>query len=117
VRRVLGEVRTYGRVRAAWPGMQVQPITPYVARRLGFGDTHGLVVSGVDPNGPAWKAGVRLGDRLRTVNGVRIESVDDAQKSIYGASVGDRLRLTLERNGKPLEATVTLPEAPGASGP
>jgi len=116
-RRILGEIRTYGRVRAAWPGMQVQPLTPYLARRLGFAEARGLVVTGVDPQGPAARAGVKLGDRLRSVNGLQIETVDDAQKSIYGAAAGDRLLLTLERDGNTVEATVTLVEAPGASGP
>ncbi len=111
-RRLLDEIRTYGRVRSAWPGMQVQPLTPYLAQRLGFADIHGLVVTRVDPNGPAAAAGVRVGDRLRRVNGVTIDTVDDAQKSIYGASVGDRLKFTLERAGKELEVTLTLVEAP-----
>ncbi len=111
-RRILDEIRTYGRVRAAWPGFQVQPITPYLARRLGFTDTEGLVVTRVDPNGPAAVAGVKAADRLRKVNGIVIRTVDDAQKSIYGAKVGDRLRLLLERAGKTIEATVILTEAP-----
>jgi len=55
---------------------------------------------------------VRAADRLRKVNGIVIRTVDDAQKSIYGAKVGDRLRLMLERAGKTIEATVTLAEAP-----
>ena len=113
-RRILEEIRTYGRVRAAWPGMQVQKITPMIARRIGFTDMSGLVVTRVDPNGPAANAGVQIGDRVRKVNGQVIQSVDDAQKSIYGASVGDRLRFTLERSGRTLEANVTLAEAPGA---
>jgi serine protease Do len=112
-RHILQEIRTYGRVRAAWPGFQVQPITPYLARRLGFTDTEGLVITRVDPDGPAALAGVRAADRLRKVNGIVIRTVDDAQKSIYGAKVGDRLRLGLERAGKPFEVTVVLAEAPG----
>jgi serine protease Do len=112
-RRVLDEIRKYGRVRAAWPGMQVQPITPYLARRLNLADTEGLIVSRVDPSGPAASAGVRVGDRLRQVNGQTIRTVDDAQKSIYGAKVGDRLRLGIERNGQRIEVSVTLVEAPG----
>src|SRR5204863_56839 len=107
-RRVLDEIRSYGRVRAAYPGLQVQSLTPYLARRLGFADARGLVVSRVDPDGPAARAGVRVGDRLRRVNGLTIDSVDDAQKSIYGASVGDRLKLTIERGGRALEVELTL---------
>jgi serine protease Do len=44
-RRIMDEIDKFGRVRAAWPGMQVQLVTAYLARRLGFEDTGGLVVS------------------------------------------------------------------------
>src|SRR5205085_12521498 len=44
-RRVLDEVKRYGRVRVAWPGMSVQPLTDAVARRLGWTESGGLVVS------------------------------------------------------------------------
>ncbi len=111
-RRILEEIRTYGHVRAAWPGFLVQPVTPYVAQRLGFSDVGGLVVTRVEPGGPAEKAGVRVADRLRSVNGAPIRSVDDAQGAIYGAAVGDRLTLGVERGGKSLTLTVILAEAP-----
>ncbi len=111
-RRVLREIQTYGRVRVAWPGMQFQPVTRRIALRLGWQGEGGLVVTGVAPGGPAEKAGVQLYDRLREVNGRPVNSVDDAQRSIYGASVGDKLRLTLERGGRTLEVTLVLAEAP-----
>jgi serine protease Do len=111
-KRVLDEIKRYGRVRTAWPGMTLQAVTPYIAQRLGFNDTKGLVVSRVEEEGPALRAGVRVGDRIRSVNGQEVNSVDDAQRSIYGAQVGDKLRLTLDRGGKSLDVTLTLGEAP-----
>ena len=92
--------------------MTLQAVTPYIAQRLGFNDTKGLVVSRVEEDGPALQAGVRVGDRIRSVNGQEVNSVDDAQRSIYGAQVGDKLRLALDRGGKSLEMTLTLGEAP-----
>ena len=112
VKRVLDEVRQYGRVRIAWPGFQVQPVTPYLAQRLGFRDLGGLIVTRVEAVGPAAKVGLQVGDRIRSVNGLTVNSVDDAQRSIYGAGVGDRLRLVVERAEKKLELSVTLSEAP-----
>ncbi len=112
VKRVLEEIRTYGRVRVAWPGFQIQPVTPYIAQRLGFGDPGGLVVTRVEDGGPAARAGVRVGDRIRRVNGQGVDSVDDAQRSIYGAGVGDRLSLELERAGRRLAIDLILAEAP-----
>jgi serine protease Do len=111
-KRVASEIQTYGRVRAAWPGMQLQVVTPYLARRLGLKDLGGLIVSRVDANGPAARAGIRPGDRIRVVNGREIKSFDDAQRGIYGAGVGDRLDLVIEREGRRLSLSITLAEAP-----
>jgi serine protease Do len=113
-RGVLGEIETYGRVRVAWPGMQIQPASRYrqLAEQLGWKDLGGMVVTKVDPDGPAARVGVQPGDRLRKVNGQPVNSVDDAQRSIYGASVGDKLKLSLERAGRPLEVSLVLVEAP-----
>ena len=111
-RGVLREIEIYGRVRVAWPGMQIQPVSRYLAEQLGWKDVGGMVVSRVEPDGPAARAGVQRGDRLRKVNGQPVNSVDDAQRSIYGASVGDKLKLSLERAGRPLEVTLVLVEAP-----
>ena len=112
-KRVLGEVRRYGRVRVAWPGMNVQPVSELLARRLGWEGSGGLVVSAVDKGGPAERAGLKVLDRIRKVNGRVTNDVEDAQASIYGAQVGDKLTLEVERDGKPRTIVVTLEEAPG----
>jgi serine protease Do len=112
-KKILQEIKTFGRVRVAWPGMTLQPVTPYVAQRLGFKDLSGMVVSRVEPGGPAAGAGIQVGDRIRKVNGKPVNSVDDAQAGIYGAAVGDRLKITVEREGRAQDFTLTLAEAPG----
>ena len=112
-KKVLAEVRRYGRVRVAWPGMTVQPVTELLARRLGWEGTGGLVVSAVDRGGPAERAGLKPLDRIRSVNGRVTNDVEDAQASIYGAQVGDKLMLEVERDGKSRTIVVTLEEAPG----
>lgn len=111
-KKILDEIRQYGRVRSAWPGMQVQQVTEMMARRLGWSDSGGLVVSRVDPRGPAARAGVQVGDRIRTVNGRVTDDVDDAQSGIYGAQVGDVLALEVERDGKRLKFRIVLEEEP-----
>jgi S1-C subfamily serine protease len=87
-------------------------VTEGLAQRLGWSAAGGLVVSGVDANGPADRAGVKPLDRIRKVNGRVTNSVEDAQSSIYGAQVGDRLALEIERDGKTRAVTLTLEEAP-----
>jgi serine protease Do len=114
--KVLDEIRTYGRVRQAWLGMQVQVLTPELAERLGFDQPGGLVVSRVDAGGPAAQAGVAVGDRIRQVNGQKVRDVEDAQASIYGAGVGDVISLVLDRQGRSRNVRITLVETPGGGG-
>ncbi len=112
-KRIIAEIRRHGRVRVAWPGMSVQAVTLGLAQRLGWDEPGGLVVSGIDRGGPADRAGVRALDRIRKVNGRVTNDVEDAQASIYGAQVGDRLTLELERDGRLRSVTLVLEEAPG----
>jgi len=109
---VLSEVQQYGRVRTPWPGMQIQAVTPELAARLGWDDNTGVVVTRVTHGGPAEKAGVRVSDRVRKVNGIVVKGIEDAQRGIYGLQVGDTLDLWVDRGGKPLELKVVLVELP-----
>jgi S1-C subfamily serine protease len=115
-KKVLDEVRTYGRVRQAYLGIDVQVLTPYLARRLGYDESGGLVISQVDAGGPAARAGAQVGDRIIEVNGKTVRDVEDAQASIYGAGVGDVLTLALDRRGRRLTVQVKLVEAPRPGG-
>ncbi len=111
-RRILDEVVRYGRVRIAWPGMQVQVVDGRLADQLGWPREGGLVVTRVTPGGPAAQAGVKVRDRIWRVNRRSVNSVDDVQASVYGLFVGDRLNLSLERDGQPLSLQLVLAEAP-----
>jgi serine protease Do len=111
-RRILDEVVRYGRVRVAWPGMQVQVVDGRLADQLGWEREGGLVVTRVTPGGPAALAGVKVRDRIWRVNRRAVNSVDDVQASVYGLFVGDALGVSLERDGKPLNLRIVLTEAP-----
>ena len=113
-KRIVGEVQRFGRVRVPWPGMQIQPVTPYIARRLGLNEVGSVIVTRIVPDGPAAKAGIQPGDLLRQVNGRAVAGMDDVQRGIYGASVGDRLDLVVERAGRRRSTSLTLIEAPRA---
>ena len=111
-RRILDEVVRFNRVRTAWPGMQVQVVDGRLAQQLGWQTEGGMVVTQVTPGGPAAKAGMRVRDRIRKVNGRTVNTVDDIQAGVYGLFVGDRLTLTVEREGRTLTVDVMLDEAP-----
>jgi S1-C subfamily serine protease len=87
-------------------------VTPALARRLGFAEAGGWVVTDVVATGPAARAGVQVGDRIKKVNNRTIQTLDDVQRSIYGAGVGDRITLVVEREGRTITHSFILPEAP-----
>ncbi len=112
VKRLLGEIHEYGRIRQVWAGFQVQPLTPYLASRLGIEDPRGLVVTRVDGAGPAEASGLKVGDVIRTVNGRAVTTTEEAQRVLFGAEVGDRVALEVDRGTNRLKLALTFAEAP-----
>jgi serine protease Do len=111
-RRVVDEVTRFGRVRMAWPGMQVQVVDEALAGQLGWSAPGGMVVTRVNAGGPAAKAGLRVKDRIRRVNGRTVNDVEGMRASVYGRFVGDHLAVELERDGASLKLDLVLAEAP-----
>jgi len=111
-KHVVDEIIRYGRVRNVWIGVSTWELTPYVAERLQTTDRKGLYVAAVDKGSPADKAGVRVGDIIRKVNGTEVSDGNEAYRVIFGAGVGDTIGLTLEREGKLFTVKLLLAESP-----
>jgi len=111
--RVVREILEYGHVRQVWVGIRVQEISQMVANYFRIRDRRGLLVWAVDEGSPAERAGIQVGDIIRKVNGKPVSRAQEAQRQIFGASIGDTITLTIEREGKRWDVEVTLEEAPG----
>ncbi len=110
-KRVVDELIRYGKVRNVWIGVGTWDITPYLAERLGTKDPNGLYIASVEKGSPADKAGAKVGDIIRKVNGVPISDVNEAYRALFGANVGDTITLTCERDGKLAAFRLVLEEA------
>lgn len=85
-------------------GLQVLPLTPQIAGRVGVDeDTVGLVVGAVDPNSDAGRKGLRRGDVILEANYTAVASVDDLRVQIEAAEADGReaLFLRVQRRGGP----------------
>lgn len=83
-------------------------------RRLGFtpGDGDGaILVSAVNAGQPAHRAGLRRGDRILAVDGIRMDKVTDYEQAADGYRRGTPVRLRVERQGREL-ALAALPGMP-----
>jgi serine protease Do len=65
-------------------------------------------VQEVQPGGPADKAGLKAGDIITTVDGRGIKDGDDLVNDIASRRPGSTIRLGYLRDGKPMDATVTI---------
>lgn len=85
-------------------GLSLQPITPQIKKQLELDTDGGLVVTDVDPNGPAAEEGVARGDVILEVNRTAVNSVTDVQSAL-SKSDGSIL-LLISRRGRTIYLTV-----------
>jgi predicted metalloprotease with PDZ domain len=88
--------------------------TPFLG--AGF-EGESAVVERVLPGGPADKAGLEPGDRLRTLAGKKVATLDDVRKALGSHKPGDKLKVELDRKGKALILTVEVGALPSEPQP
>jgi serine protease Do len=112
-RFVFNEIVQHGHVRDVWLGMTAATITPELQAALDLPTSNGVIVQGIEEGGPAAKAGLKPGDQIIAINGITIESREQANRVIFGSAVGATLKMTINRKDKLMELNVTLAERPG----
>jgi S1-C subfamily serine protease len=86
-------------------GLGLQPLTPDVKRQLQVNAERGLVVTEVDPNGPAAETGIREQDVILEINRQPVASFEDVQAALEKS--GDRpVLILMERRGQVVFLTV-----------
>jgi len=111
VMAVVEEVRTYGHYRAPQIGLSLRPIDALDVINRGLTDRVGAIVERVEVNLAAWKAGLRRGDIIREIEGLRLDQSDAIYRFYYNARVGDRMRFRAERAGELFDGVIVLAES------
>jgi serine protease DegQ len=114
---ILDEILAHGRVRRGWLGLEPQDITPDLARAFGLKDTRGAIVARILPGGPAARAGVRVGDVIRSLDGQPVEDAYDLVNRLAPLPTDSTARLALLRQGRTLTLDVKVGVRPPARGP
>jgi serine protease Do len=99
-----------GRIVRPFLGVSYTVITSEIAalRKM----PAGAVVSSVINGSPADKAGLQRGDIIKSIDGKDITGQDSLAKLISTKNVGDRVKLSVDRNGKQLDIYASLSMAP-----
>ncbi|MBD3619834.1 MAG: Do family serine endopeptidase [Chromatiales bacterium] len=113
-RDVMTQIIEHGEVIRGWLGVEAQDVTPQLAESFGLPDTHGVLIAGIYPDGPADRAGMRPGDVIIEVDGEVIEQAYEALNLIALAQPGETVTITLWRDGRRVEAKTTVAKRPTA---
>ncbi len=104
------QLKATGRVSRGQLGVQVGAVTSDAVKGFGLPDNRGALVNDVVGGSPAAKAGIGPGDVIRSVNGRAINDSSDLPPIIGAMAPGSKVTLSVLRDGKPRDVSVTLSE-------
>lgn len=107
---VMEQLLTNGKVRRGRLGVVIQNITDETAQALELKERTGVLVSNVQAGSSAEKAGVKRGDIISAINGEKIDDGNVLRNKVAGTLPGTEMKLTVLREGQPVELTATLDE-------
>jgi len=105
-----------GKVRRAYLGVVIQPVTHELSEHLGVKTRQGVVVTEVMEGTPAADAGLKAGDVIVEFAGERVHQPLELQGVVEQARIGSRQKMVVMRDGEQRELTVTVREQPGDFG-
>ena len=112
VKEIVNQIIQKGYVSGRpWLGLTGEGFSPFYQRF--YRVPTGLYITQVDPGSPAEAVGVMPGDILVTMDGAGIASMEDLNAALYAHQVGDRMILSVYRNGLQADVEVTLTENKG----
>ncbi len=110
--RVFDDVVKRGRISRPWFGANTWPLTAQLARELNLGTSIGNVVVSVVRDSPAARAGIVAGDVLQEFDGSPVRDSIDIVNRLAELKEGDRVTVTVWRNGQRLQIPVIVEGQP-----
>jgi len=108
VQKIIKDLIEFKEVQRGFPGLDVKDIDAQMAGKLNINDNLGVFVQYVLPEGPSDIAGVKNGDIIIKTNEQPIETKAMFDEQISYSRPGDRVKLTILREGKPSEIYIKL---------
>lgn len=111
---VMDQLIQSGEVSRSRIGVAIQDLTPEVAQNLGVDAVAGALVSRVEPDGPADKAGVKAGDIVVALDERAIDSSSVLRNRVAFTKPGEKVKITVIRDGSRRDIDITVEKMPAA---
>jgi len=110
VKELLPQLRGKGKVTRGYLGVLIQKVTPDIAESLGMDKGYGALVANVSKDGPAEKAGVKVGDVIVEFDGLAIKDSGDLPIIVARTPVEKKVRMKVLRDKKEVVLNVSVGE-------
>lgn len=107
VQLVMEQIIEFGFVKRGWLGIEPQDMTAELARAFGLSKPLGVIIAGILRDGPAAKAGLKVGDIVQTMDGLRVDDTAKMMARIAAKAPGEKIKLGVYRSGKTVEIEAT----------
>jgi serine protease Do len=109
-KELLPELRGKGKVVRGYLGVLIQKVTPEIADSLGMEKGYGALVANVSKDGPADKAGVKVGDVIVEFDGKEVKDSGDLPIVVARTPVDKKVRMKVLRDKKEMVLNVSVGE-------
>jgi serine protease Do len=111
---ILPQLKEKGKVVRGYLGVRIRNVDQKTKDAFELPSRDGAFVEMVEKDGPAQKAGLKEGDTITEVGGSKVKQTRDLIDKVSNQAPGSKVELTVLREGKRTNVTVTLGERPGS---
>lgn len=109
-KKIVDQIRQFGKAKRGWLGVHIQPVTEDIAEGLGLKELKGALVGSVVKDGPAAKAKLQSGDVILKVGNVEVKDERSLPRIVGNMASGAQVNLSVWRKGKILNIPVKIGE-------
>ncbi|MBC7819224.1 MAG: PDZ domain-containing protein, partial [Planctomycetaceae bacterium] len=112
VKWISQQLITHGKVRRAYLGIQIQPLTSALSRSLKLDGVDGALIAGIGKDSPAANAKLQPGDVILELNGRKVATTQMLQAVVEQLEIDKTYKALIVRDGTKLEVPITVREMP-----
>lgn len=99
VANIKDQLIQFGKVERGQLGIEIQDVRPALVKAFDLPNGRGAMISAVVAESPAYQAGIREGDVITSVNGLKVKSSSNLKNIIGNLRMGSQVDMEYIRNG------------------
>ena len=113
VKKIVKDLKEFGKVQRAILGVSIEEVTAEVAEKIGLDKIEGVLVEGIVNGLPADEAGIKEGDVILEIDGVKLNSRSELMEKVGMYRPGQKVKVKYLHNGEVKETGILLTDMNG----